>query len=421
MPDDASASFDLITPLISLSRAYGGDPAFVLAGGGNTSVKTADRLHVKASGHALATIDADGFVELDRAPLAAMLGRTWPTDPADREAAFKDAMLAARVHPDRGQRPSVEALIHHLMPGRFVVHTHPGIVNALTCCVRGQALAARHLPDAIWQPYVDPGVTLAQALHRLIAPAATSAHPPHPPHLPHGCTVVLLENHGLIVSGNDPDAIRDVSDRLINTLQTLIDSQSDPPGTGFIPGTGTSVPVPPPDDFPPDDSPPTDSHLNDLLAAWHHHLQQAAPAHAVAADNSAALRWLTCTDAGHAAALAGPLTPDQIVYCRSLPLWIDDPAAQPADIARQYAEAAANYEASFGHAPWVVLLAGVGGLMLRESEKLADITRAVYADAAAVAHHAHRLGGVQPLTTPHRRFIEDWEVEAYRRQIAAGK
>lgn len=165
-----------LSPLIQLSRAYGGDPAFVLAGGGNTSVKSPGRLWVKASGHALATIAADGFVELNRQPLDALLQRDWPDDPAERESEFKDAMLAARVHPDRGQRPSVEALIHHLMPGRFVVHTHPGIINALTCCRAGQTLAARHLPAAIWQPYVDPGVTLARA--------CTSLSPPKPPPSP---------------------------------------------------------------------------------------------------------------------------------------------------------------------------------------------------------------------------------------------
>ncbi len=212
-----------LSPLIQLSRAYGGDPAFVLAGGGNTSVKSPGRLWVKASGHALATIAADGFVELNRQPLDALLQRDWPDDPAERESEFKDAMLAARVHPDRGQRPSVEALIHHLMPGRFVVHTHPGIINALTCCRAGQTLAARHLPAAIWQPYVDPGVTLARALHQLITPEAASLTQTD------GCTVVLLENHGLIVSGDDPDAIRRVSDQLIDSVRSLINRQAEEP------------------------------------------------------------------------------------------------------------------------------------------------------------------------------------------------
>ncbi len=50
-----------IEDLIAISRKYGADSRFVIAGGGNTSFKTADKLWVKASGHALATIaEQDG-------------------------------------------------------------------------------------------------------------------------------------------------------------------------------------------------------------------------------------------------------------------------------------------------------------------------------------------------------------------------
>ena len=50
-----------IEKLVEVSRKYGSDDRYVIAGGGNTSFKTAERLWVKASGHALATIDEDGF------------------------------------------------------------------------------------------------------------------------------------------------------------------------------------------------------------------------------------------------------------------------------------------------------------------------------------------------------------------------
>ena len=44
-----------IEKLVEVSRGYGSDEQYVIAGGGNTSFKTADKLWVKASGHALAT------------------------------------------------------------------------------------------------------------------------------------------------------------------------------------------------------------------------------------------------------------------------------------------------------------------------------------------------------------------------------
>ena len=70
-------SFDVtaspLEQLLDLSHYYGSNPEFVLAGGGNTSVKLGDRLLVKASGYALATIGPEGIVELDRGALQALL------------------------------------------------------------------------------------------------------------------------------------------------------------------------------------------------------------------------------------------------------------------------------------------------------------------------------------------------------------
>ena len=82
---DFSASDNPLEVLVKLSRFYGSDPDFVLAGGGNTSVKVGDRLFVKGSGHALATIPPEGFVEMDRKQLEALLNSTLSEERMQRE------------------------------------------------------------------------------------------------------------------------------------------------------------------------------------------------------------------------------------------------------------------------------------------------------------------------------------------------
>lgn len=52
--------------LIDISRHYGADSRFVIAGGGNTSFKNNEKIWVKASGSSLATITEEGFAVLDR-------------------------------------------------------------------------------------------------------------------------------------------------------------------------------------------------------------------------------------------------------------------------------------------------------------------------------------------------------------------
>ena len=66
-----------IENLVAISRKYGSDSRYVIAGGGNTSYKDADMLWVKASGHALATIGEDGFAVLDRSKLNPMGEKTF--------------------------------------------------------------------------------------------------------------------------------------------------------------------------------------------------------------------------------------------------------------------------------------------------------------------------------------------------------
>ena len=60
----------LIDELVGFSNFYGSDPSLVLAGGGNTSAKADGRMWVKGSGTALATITAQGFVEIDLSKLS---------------------------------------------------------------------------------------------------------------------------------------------------------------------------------------------------------------------------------------------------------------------------------------------------------------------------------------------------------------
>ena len=104
-----------LNALAEMSNKYGADPRFVLAGGGNTSYKSADTLWVKGSGTSLATIKAEDFVVLERALLGKMWTNQYPADEAERENAVLSDMMYARA---RGEvrRPSVETLLHDLFP-----------------------------------------------------------------------------------------------------------------------------------------------------------------------------------------------------------------------------------------------------------------------------------------------------------------
>ncbi len=74
-----------------------------------------------------------------------------------------------------------------------------------------------------------------------------------------------------------------------------------------------------------------------------------------------------------------------------------------------------------GHpAPIVVVVPGFGLFAVGDTWAEADTARHIYLDALRVGEAANRLGSVRHLSDTERRFIEDWEAEAYRRQIHAG-
>ena len=118
---DMTKYTEQLQALAAMSNKYGADPAYVLAGGGNTSFKCEELLWIKGSGTALATIRPEDFVVLERQLLAQMWGAAYPADEDAREAAVLKDMMDARIKGEN-RRPSVETLLHDLFPEQYVLH-----------------------------------------------------------------------------------------------------------------------------------------------------------------------------------------------------------------------------------------------------------------------------------------------------------
>ena len=95
-----------LSTLVKMSNTYGSNPAYVLAGGGNTSVKDDTTLYVKGSGTQLATIKAEEFVKMDRARLNKIMKTEYPADDVKRESAYLADVMAAVTDEDKTKRPS---------------------------------------------------------------------------------------------------------------------------------------------------------------------------------------------------------------------------------------------------------------------------------------------------------------------------
>lgn len=111
-----------LSTLVKMSNTYGSNLAYVLAGGGNTSVKDDTTLYVKGSGTQLATIKEEEFVEMSRARLNEIMKTDYPEDDVKRESLYLADVMAAVTDADKTKRPSVEALLHNLFAYTYVLH-----------------------------------------------------------------------------------------------------------------------------------------------------------------------------------------------------------------------------------------------------------------------------------------------------------
>ena len=113
----------------------------------------------------------------------------------------------------RGRRPSVELLFHSLLPERYVLHTHPIVPNAVTCNADGEEMMQRLFgADALWVPYVDPGLPLARHIHELRDAYEARHHRPPP-------RITFMADHGIIVSAETTDEIAELCERVMSTVR----------------------------------------------------------------------------------------------------------------------------------------------------------------------------------------------------------
>jgi rhamnose utilization protein RhaD (predicted bifunctional aldolase and dehydrogenase)/NAD(P)-dependent dehydrogenase (short-subunit alcohol dehydrogenase family) len=385
--------------LAKLSRHYGANPEFVVAGGGNTSVKIGNSLFIKASGIALADITPDGFVEMDRSALLDILYKECPENPDEREMMFKTATLTARVHPEKGQRPSVECILHNLMPGKFVVHTHSTYANMLTCSTNGEKIARELFGDRVlWAPYVDPGFMLALSLRKLLTEYQERTGREVP-------DALLMKNHGLIIAGDTPDEIYKRTNSVLMPIRRKLTKARKKYPFGKIKHI---------------DSQDARRLFEIIAPSLRALLSDSDELSIVSFDDSDIAIEFSCGAKGVEVANGGPLTPDQIVYCKSLPLWFKPSGFEEDKIVRQLKESVASYRNKTGYLPKVILVEGLGLFASGESYSIADSTSAVYDAAIKVMAGAIAFGGINYMSRGDAEFIEHWEVESYRRSISAG-
>jgi len=372
--------------LIEVSRYYGTQKDYVIAGGGNTSYKDKKNLYVKASGVSLSSIDENGFAVLDRLAMKIISVKTYSEDVMERENQIKYDLLNARLHPEKGLRPSVEASLHNLINYSYVVHTHNTKVNGLMCSKEAESKAKELFGDmVVYVPYVDPGYILFKEVEkRILAYRAETGKEPH---------IILLQKHGIFVAADTVEEIHTIYNEVIAKLDPFLQ------------------------DISPVENLPVHPSFIKILPAIRMMLSSESLKTVKVINNTLIDRFLASEDEYQKLAL--PFIPDGIVYCNSSFIYAEL-KSEPDALLMELSAKIQQYMTTQSKAPKIIFIKGLGCVLVSDHAQGIATLEDVIMDTCLVSWYAEKFGGQNPMTAEQVQFIDTWEVEQYRSAVAMG-
>jgi rhamnose utilization protein RhaD (predicted bifunctional aldolase and dehydrogenase)/NAD(P)-dependent dehydrogenase (short-subunit alcohol dehydrogenase family) len=381
------------------SRLLGRDKSLVLHGGGNTSVKVRARnllgdeedvIHVKGSGWDLETIEEAGFP-----PLPLDYVKRLATLPVLSDAQMSNELLTHTLRAG-APAPSVETILHALLPYKFVDHTHADAFIAISNTADGSARIREVYGDSlVYIPYVMPGFDLARSCAAIFPRERTPR------------TIgMALEHHGLFSFG---DTARESYERMIDLVRRAED---------YLRRNGAwQIPF---------ETAPTPAAVPALaLATLRRELSEVAgfPLLLASTGDERGRAFARRTDLARVAT-QGPATPDHSIRTKRVPMVGRDVKAYAAEYRRYFEEHAhrtGRKLTMLDASPRVVLDPEFGLLAVGKTVAETAIVAEVYAHTIEIISRAERLGGWAALSSADIFDVEYWELEQAKLQVKGTK
>lgn len=379
----ASLNDDKLALRVYTSRLLGQSDGLVLHGGGNTSVKIGDTLYVKGSGWNLATIEKAGFSPVDLARLQKLATRERLSDTEmvkEQRAALRD--------PD-APNPSIEAILHAIIPFDYVDHTHADAVVTLSNTPDGKAILEELYGDRVLiVDYMMPGFILSRHIYEQTR------------HLDwNRIEGIVLMHHGLFTFDNDAKRSYDRMIDLVNEAETYIAQE-----TLHYPQCISG-------EFRPD-----------MLTKLTDEVSRLRKTNVtLKLIDSIAACTLSKNLMVEQIVRNGGLTPEHVIRIKPFPAVIDkDITAGIDEFVKAYRDYFNTY-ASPGQimldpAPRYAIIKGVGAVAFGKDEREAEIIADIVEHTIRAILTAEQLGGWKSLTFQELFAMEYWELEQAKLQ-----
>lgn len=368
------------------SRLLGRDSSLVLHGGGNTSVKSTatnlfgeseDILYVKGSGWDLATIEAEGFapVKMEMLLKMAELKELNDTDMVKYQR-------LAMTNPS-APNPSVEAILHAVIPYKFVDHTHTDAVVTITNTEGGEEKIKELYGDKVLViPYIMPGFVLAKLIYDMTRDVNWDE-----------LEGMVLMNHGLFTFSDDAKKSYEKTIELVDKAEKYLSSK------------GADLQIA-------DES----SSIELLeLAKIRKEISKLKGHSTISILNDSNLASYFSKQDIEKIATQGPLTPDHVIRTKRIPAIIGEDfetdLASYVQEYTQYFEDNKTNETLLNPAPNFAILKNKGTLSFGKDAKEANIIKDINEHTFEAILKAQILGGYKALSAAKIFEVEYWELE----------
>ncbi|BAW95331.1 short-chain alcohol dehydrogenase family protein [[Synechococcus] sp. NIES-970] len=371
------------------SRLLGRDPSLVLHGGGNTSVKvtetnlvgeTEEILYVKGSGWDLATIEAAGFAPVRMNHLLKLAKLPSLSDP-QMVNELKTQMTVATA-----PTPSVETILHAILPYKYVDHTHADAIVTITNTPEGLDRIKEIYGDRlVIIPYIMPGFDLA----RLCAEKfAAEAH--------EKTEGMILLNHGIFSFGGTAKESYERMIALVQEAEAYLQRQ----GAWDIPQRVKQT---------------SDAPMAKALAQLRYDVSQVAGFPVILrGDRRPETLSFSQRDDLERISQQNPATPDHVIRTKPVPLIGRDvqgfATAYQAYFASQ-APQAKEPKTILDPAPRVILDPELGLVTVGQTAKAANIVADIYRHTIEIISRAEQLSRYQALSQKDIFDMEYWDLE----------
>ncbi len=378
------------------SRLLGAEAALVMHGGGNTSVKSMVTdlfgeqepvLYVKGSGWDLETIEAAGFAPCRMKHLLRLA----------QLAALSDTQMAVELRnslTDPGApAPSVEAILHAILPARFVDHTHADAILAVCNTPGGEQRVREIYADrVVIIPYVMPGFKLARLCAQLF-PVRATAH----------TQGMLLLSHGLFTFGETAKIAYERMIELVTRAEEYLAAHQawtlpsaaavEPARLGRERQAAVATPR------------VEIASLRRTVSAT-----SGAPMILAVHGDEASLSFARRPDVGEISQ-QGPITPDHVIRTKRVPLLGRDVAAYATAYREYFDRHGSATLTMLDPAPRVILDVELGLCTIGRSARDAQIVEDIYRHTMQVIARAVALGGWRALPAQDIFDVEYWDLE----------